>query len=159
MDYFPSFPHFVTSLITSTLWLKFVHRQKSDRGHGGGKDRRVPPHVKKGREKVRELRPGRRWLGWRSEGLEELRITGAGNYQTAVVRDRGKRYRLGNQTLLLLLLVSHFSRVRLCATPETAAHQAPPSLGFSHQEHYLSVTHHMSFMSSLTSQVYSFPQV
>ena len=33
--------------------------------------------------------------------------------------------------LLLLLLLSHFSRVRLCATPETAAHHAPPSLGFS----------------------------
>ena len=28
-----------------------------------------------------------------------------------------------------------FSRVRLCATPQTAAHQAPPSLGFSRQEH------------------------
>ena len=36
--------------------------------------------------------------------------------------------------LLLLLLLSHFSRVRLCATPETAAHQAPLSLGFSRQE-------------------------
>ena len=36
--------------------------------------------------------------------------------------------------LLLLLLLSHFSRVRLCATPYTAAHQAPPSLGFSRQE-------------------------
>ena len=36
---------------------------------------------------------------------------------------------------LLLLLLSHFSRVRLCVTPETAAHQAPPSLGFSRQEH------------------------
>ena len=35
----------------------------------------------------------------------------------------------------LLLLLSHFSHVRLCATPETAAHQAPPSLGFSRQEH------------------------
>ena len=34
------------------------------------------------------------------------------------------------------LLLSHFSRVRLCATPETAAHQAPPSLGFSRQEHW-----------------------
>ena len=34
----------------------------------------------------------------------------------------------------LLLLLSHFSRVRLCATPKTAAHQAPPSLGFSRQE-------------------------
>ena len=38
--------------------------------------------------------------------------------------------------LLLLLLLSHFSRVRLCATPETAAHQAPPALGFSRQEHW-----------------------
>ena len=37
--------------------------------------------------------------------------------------------------LLLLLLLSHFSRVWLCATPQTAAHQAPPSLGFSRQEH------------------------
>jgi len=37
---------------------------------------------------------------------------------------------------LLLLLLSRFSRVRLCATPETAAHQAPPSLGFSRQEYW-----------------------
>ena len=36
----------------------------------------------------------------------------------------------------LLLLLCRFSRVRLCATPETAAHQAPPSLGFSRQEHW-----------------------
>ena len=38
--------------------------------------------------------------------------------------------------LLLLLLLSCFSRVQLCATPETAANQAPPSLGFSRQEHW-----------------------
>ena len=37
---------------------------------------------------------------------------------------------------LLLLLLSHVSRVQLCATPKTAAHQAPPSLGFSRQEHW-----------------------
>ena len=37
---------------------------------------------------------------------------------------------------LLLLLLSRFSRVRLCATPWMAAHQAPPSLGFSRQEHW-----------------------
>ena len=37
---------------------------------------------------------------------------------------------------LLLLLLSRFSRVRLCATPQTAAHQAPLSLGFSRQEHW-----------------------
>ena len=41
-----------------------------------------------------------------------------------------------NSTPLLLLLLSRFSRVRLCATPQTAAHQAPPSLGFSRQEHW-----------------------
>ena len=38
--------------------------------------------------------------------------------------------------LPVLLLLSRFSRVRLCATPQTAAHQAPPSLGFSRQEHW-----------------------
>ena len=34
----------------------------------------------------------------------------------------------------LLLLLSRLSCVRLCVTPGTAAHQAPPSLGFSRQE-------------------------
>jgi len=37
---------------------------------------------------------------------------------------------------MLLLLLSRFSRVWLCVTPETAAHKAPPSLGFSRQEHW-----------------------
>ena len=36
--------------------------------------------------------------------------------------------------LLLLLLLSRLSRVQLCATPWTAAYQAPPSMGFSRQE-------------------------
>ena len=36
----------------------------------------------------------------------------------------------------LLLLLSHFSRVQLCATPWTAAYQAPPSMGFSRQEYW-----------------------
>lgn len=31
---------------------------------------------------------------------------------------------------LLLLLLSHFGRVRLCTAPWLAAHQAPASLGF-----------------------------
>ena len=38
--------------------------------------------------------------------------------------------------LLLLLLLSCFSCVQLCATPQMAAHQALPSLGFSRQEHW-----------------------
>ena len=40
------------------------------------------------------------------------------------------------RSVLLLLLLRRFSRVRLCATPETTTHQAPPSLGFSRQEHW-----------------------
>ena len=38
--------------------------------------------------------------------------------------------------MLLLLLLSRFSCVPLCVTPEAAAHQAPPSLGLSRQEHW-----------------------
>ena len=37
---------------------------------------------------------------------------------------------------LPLLLLCRFSRVWLCATTETAAHQAPPSLGFSRKEYW-----------------------
>ena len=38
--------------------------------------------------------------------------------------------------LLLLLLLSRFSRIQLCVTPWTAAYQASPSLGFSRQEYW-----------------------
>ena len=41
--------------------------------------------------------------------------------------------------LLLLLLLSRFSRVQLCATPWTAAYQAPLSMGFSRQEYWSGV--------------------
>ena len=37
---------------------------------------------------------------------------------------------------MYVLLLSHFSHVRLCVTPQTAAHQDTPSLGFSRQEHW-----------------------
>ena len=40
------------------------------------------------------------------------------------------------ETLNISLLLSRFSCVQLCVTPETAAHQASPSLGFSRQEHW-----------------------
>ena len=43
------------------------------------------------------------------------------------------------QNNMLLLLLSRFSRVRLCATPWTAARQAPPSMGFSRQEYWSGV--------------------
>ena len=41
--------------------------------------------------------------------------------------------------LLLLLLLSHFSHVRLFTTPWAAAYQAPPSMGFSRQEYWSGV--------------------
>ena len=43
---------------------------------------------------------------------------------------------IDSMDMLLLLLLSCFCRVRLCATTQTAAHQAPPSLGFSRQEYW-----------------------
>ena len=49
-------------------------------------------------------------------------------------RTRTKNFTIHIETLLLLL--SRFSHVWLCGTPEMAAHQAPPSLGFSRQEHW-----------------------
>ena len=61
---------------------------------------------------------------------------------------------------LMLLLLRHFSRVQLCVTPEMAAHQAPPSLGFPRQEHWSGLPFpswmiipifHSSFMFSISS--------
>ena len=63
-----------------------------------------------------------------------FKITADGDFNHEI-----KRYLLlGRKAMknLLLLLLSCFSRVRLCAAPEMAAHQAPPSLGFSRQEHW-----------------------
>ena len=39
-------------------------------------------------------------------------------------------------SVILQRLLSRFSRVWLCVTPETAAHQAPLSLGFSRRKHW-----------------------
>jgi len=74
---------------------------------------------------------------WKTEKVDTVtdilflgsRITADGDCSHEIQR----RFLLGEKTTtnLLLLLLSCFSSVRLCATPETAAHQAPPSLGFS----------------------------
>ena len=50
------------------------------------------------------------------------------------------REQKATEGMLLLLLLSHFSHVRLCVTPWMAAYQAPPSLGFSRQEHWSGLT-------------------
>ena len=61
------------------------------------------------------------------------KITADGDFSHEIKR----RLLLGRKAMInLLLLLSCFSRVQLCATHETAAHQAPPSLGFSRQEYW-----------------------
>ena len=62
-----------------------------------------------------------------------FKITADGNCSHEIKR----RLLLGRKlmTNLLLLLLSCFSRVRLCATPYTASHQSLPSLGLSRQEY------------------------
>ena len=45
-------------------------------------------------------------------------------------------------TLLLLLLLSHFSRIQLFATLWTVAHQVPLSMGFSRQEYWDGLPYH-----------------
>ena len=47
---------------------------------------------------------------------------------------RGEKVTWQNSAFLLLLLLSCFSCVRPSVTPWTAAHQAPPSMGFSRQK-------------------------
>ena len=55
----------------------------------------------------------------------------------SILKEISPEYSLeGLMLKLLLLSLRRLSRVRLCATPWTAAHQAPPSLGFSRQEHW-----------------------
>ena len=44
--------------------------------------------------------------------------------------------------IILLCVLSHFSRVRLLATLWTVAHQAPLSMGFSRQEYWRGLQFH-----------------
>ena len=71
------------------------------------------------------------WSGWSFPSLGGLPNPG-------ILHCRRILYQLSHQGSplihMLLLLLSRFSRVRLCAAPETAALQASPSPGFSRQE-------------------------
>ena len=44
--------------------------------------------------------------------------------------------RADSPRVYIMIKVKSFSRVRLFATPQTVAHQAPPSTGFSRQEYW-----------------------
>ena len=63
----------------------------------------------------------------------------AGGFFTTKSPAKPNRYihiHINVYTQILLLLLTCFSCVRLCVTPYTAAHQAPPSLGLSRQEYW-----------------------
>ena len=51
----------------------------------------------------------------------------------------GKNTGVGCYFLLQCMKVKSLSRVRLLATPWTAAYQAPPSMGFARQEYWSGV--------------------
>ena len=52
----------------------------------------------------------------------------------------------------IIMLLSHFSRVRFYVTPETAAHQASLSLGFSRQEHWSGLPFSFPMLESKNSR-------
>ena len=86
------------------------------------------------------MEPHSSTLAWKIPWMEEPgRLQSIGllgvrhDWVTSLSCIRERKYSLYNA---LLLLLSRFSCVWLCATAEMAAHQAPLSLGFSGQEHW-----------------------
>ena len=55
------------------------------------------------------------------------------------IKRRNKRSCSHCWALACYAMLSHFSRVRLCATPWIAAYQAPPFMGFSRQKYWSGV--------------------
>ena len=68
--------------------------------------------------------------------MQYCALTGHNGIQNFSLNLEQRFFSIVMPNMLLLLLLSRFSRIQLCATPWTAAHQAPPSLGFSRQEHW-----------------------
>ena len=78
---------------------------------------------------------------WLLYSLCPQEVENMGQETKGCTEEKAGLYKLGDwnwhvYTCLLACLLSHFSRVQLFATPYSAAHQAPPSLGFSRQEHW-----------------------
>ena len=72
-------------------------------------------------------------MHWLTQGLKivNFRWNQVSLWQHSILRETS--FKICN---LLLLLLSRFSHVQFCLTPETAAHQVPLSLGFCRQEHW-----------------------
>ena len=74
---------------------------------------------------------------WTEIILSFLRLYPRTTFQALLLTMRATPFLLllGRKAMTKLLL-SRFSCVQLCKTPEMAAQQAPPSLGFSRQEYW-----------------------
>ena len=74
---------------------------------------------------------GRKWL---ELYVASHRVLGHSSFPEAKTQQLSKNCHF--YCVMLLLLLSRFSHVRLYATPQMAAYQASLSLGFSRQEHW-----------------------
>ena len=76
----------------------------------------------------------------RNAGLEEaqagIKIAGRNSNNLRYADDITLMAESEEELKSLLMKVKSLSRVRLLATPWTAAYQAPPSMGFSRQEYW-----------------------
>ena len=79
------------------------------------------------------------WTPHKKEETELLRLKWKCRPQPLILSCAVILLQSGCLNIWLLLLLSHFSCVWLCATPWTAAYQAPPSMGFSRQEYWSGV--------------------
>ena len=84
------------------------------------------------------IRKGASWDGSSCGGGAGIRgiSTGCVRREEGFLRFQRDLVGAAESAMTPLLLLSRFSRVRLSATPSTAAHQASPSLAFSRQEHW-----------------------
>ena len=114
------------------------------------RDREELPHVQGQGQRLRV--PGCNGAGTAKRSYPMSEVRGCSGEELPHVRGQGQWPRRATRCprsgaaagrsyptmtlLLLLLLLSRFSPVRLFVTPETAAHQAPLSLGFSRQEQW-----------------------
>ena len=84
---------------------------------------------------LQDRKKAKRWSYYRKYEVYSLELFSF-TVKNPIILCLGALRELGIGSLLPPLLLSHFSLVRLCATPQMAAHQTPLSLGFSRQEHW-----------------------